>query len=153
MLKKNKGFFLDSKIKQNKISKKYQYYKHIQYLMYLKIHLEKTIRPNLLKIQRNLKKLRRWGNQIYYKNVHFIFYRLLFIKKFLFKMSLLLSRIAETFVLERKQAYLLSEKKTTVIEKKKEYSILLSKLNRILLENSLDIEKDTFKKEIRLHLE
>ncbi len=129
---KKRFFYLKKLIKLILIkflNKKHKNYKNnLNSLFIINIFIEKILRSNLLKIQKNLKKLRRWSSPVYYKNLHFIFYRMFFIEKNLLRIQKFLIKFIENIFYKKKK-----------------------KLNKILF-NKLIINKKNFKRENILHM-
>ena len=107
--------------------------KYMKCLIFLRIFIEKILYFNLLKIKRNLNKLRRWGKPRYYKNVHYIFFRLLYIERMILRIrSTLINLIIHSF------------KFTGISKNSKEIlNIILKKLSKK--------KKKQFKSDIYLH--
>ena len=87
-------------------SQKHLLHKHFKCIYFINIYIEKFLKTPLLKIQKNLKKLRRWSSKLYYKNLHFIFYRLYHVENFLKRIHRFLIKFLSAAFYDKKIEFL-----------------------------------------------
>ena len=100
ILKKNLKLLIkynEKKIKKNSLSNYYK--KELNFLKILNIMVHEQLFVNILKVDSIIKNVHLWNKKSYTKEMHFIFYKLLYIKKTLKKFtSILLSILTKSFI-------------------------------------------------------